>query len=149
MGFIFSRLKMRKAALVTGLALIALAMIVSMQNCSEAIDSSDSIAQSNGNGGSYGGGNWRGFSCEGAVKPGNGTIQVNLAKDEFDILKLQVFTSETNSTRDFPVTKVTNLGAQIQYLGTGVLVVVDINANTGLIQLEVDGMPVTYGLTCL
>ncbi len=149
MGLIFSRLKKRKATPLAALTVIALAMIITMQNCSGAIDSSDSVAQNSGNGGSYGGGNWRGFSCEGEVKPGGGTIQVSLSKDESEGLKLQVFTSGTNATAEFPVTSVTSLGLQTQYSGAGVFVVVDPNANTGLIQIESNGVPVTYGLTCL
>lgn len=149
MRFIYFCLKMRNMPPVAGLVLFGLAMVISMQNCSRAVDSGDTIAQSSGNGGSYGGANWLGFSCEGFVKSGDDTIQVTLSKDEFGNLKLRVYFSETDSAKEFPVNDVTSLGLQTQYSGLGVIVTVDSNSRTGLIQFEDNGVTVTHGLACL
>lgn len=143
-----SCLRMRKVITVLALAAATLTLVITMQNCSGAIESGSSVAQSNGNGGSYGGGNWLGFACEGPVKIGGGVLRVSLSKNTSDGIQLEVFQSQPNSTTIYPVETVTNIGTQARYAGSGILVAVDYSTKTGFVELQENGTIETFALNC-
>ncbi len=147
MGLFDSRLKMRKGPIAVLLA-AALALVASMQNCSHSVGTGASTVQSNGNGGSYGGGNWRGFHCEGPAPSGSGILQLSLVKNADEALELIVSDTESGSTERVPVLSVQHQGEKSRFSGTGIEVTVYFAAKTGQAERSAGGTPVTYDLKC-
>jgi len=146
-----SRLKMRKHGTLWGLGFFAAALILSMQNCSGVLNGKgeESFASSSGNGGSYGGGNGLNglLHCQASKSSGNGSLSLTAVTDPSSQLVIQ--DTELATTEYYPVQE-QNLGdGRIRFYGAGIELVLSADKKSSELEMQSNGAPVTYTMSCL